>query len=71
MKISVTLKPGMIVARGNDFIKLIKENGEHCFIVHCYDINKVYTGASYVTDKEIEKYININGLLFADNVDFQ
>ena len=61
MKITVNLKPGMMFARGNDFIELIAINGDTSFIVHVYDINKQYTGAMYMTVNEIEKWINKNG----------
>ena len=69
MSITINLKPGYYFARGNDFIKLVQQYGEHCFIVHYYSIDMKYNGAGYMTDKEIEKYINING--FHTDFDFE
>lgn len=33
--------------------EIVAQYGSTCYIVHNYDENEVYTGASYLTDREI------------------
>ena len=42
--------------------EIMQQYGSTCYIVHNFNENDIYTGASYITDKEVlQKYYDMTG----------
>ena len=60
------VKKGMCLDTPNGYQKIIdKHISDTCYIVHNYDGNGIYTGASYLTDREVaRKYYDMTGKFY-------